>query len=230
MNEKVIWDFIYSKCGNAYGTAALMGNLMAESSLNPKNVTGSKDPDYVQKADAGLIDFVHDGHAFGLVQWCYRTRKEGLLYYAQSLGKSVGDINIQLEYMWKELKESYKTAYNSIVNATNIRDSSDVIMLKYEKPANTSETMKQRRANYGQQFFNMFASGNEKEPKSTMKKVIVIKDRVNLRAGNGKTFPSISQVNKNAMYEWVATAENGWHAIKLPNRVVWISGEFSKVQ
>ena len=128
MNEKVIWDFIYSKCGNPYGTAALMGNLMAESSLNPRNVTGSKDPDYVQKANAGLIDFVHDGHAFGLVQWCYRTRKEGLLYYAQTLGASVGDINIQLEYMWKELKESYKTAYNAIINASNIRESSDVII------------------------------------------------------------------------------------------------------
>ena len=230
MNEKVIWDFIYSKCKNAYGTAALMGNLMAESSLNPRNVTGSKDPDYIQKADAGTIDFVHDGHAFGLVQWCFRTRKEGLLDNAKASGASVGDINIQLNYMWKELKESYKTVYNAIMNATNIREASDVIMLKYEKPANTSEAMKQKRANYGQQFFNMFASGEKQETKPTMKKVVITKDRVNLRAGNGKNFTSISQVNKNAMYEWVATAENGWHAIKLPNRVVWVSGEFSKVQ
>lgn len=230
MNEKVIWDFIYSKCKNSYGTAALMGNLMAESSLNPRNVTGSKDPDYVQKADAGIIDFVHDGHAFGLVQWCFRTRKEGLLNSAKASGASVGDINIQLNYIWKELKESYKTVYNAIMNATNIREASDVIMLKYEKPVNTSETMKQKRANYGQQFFNTFASGEKQETKPTMKKVVITKDRVNLRAGNGKNFTSISQVNKNAMYEWVATAENGWHAIKLPNRVVWVSGEFSKVQ
>ena len=206
---------------------------MAESSLNPRNVTGSKDPDYIQKADAGTIDFVHDGKAFGLVQWCFRTRKEGLLNYAKTSGASVGDINIQLKYMWKELQESYKTVYNSIINATNIREASDVIMLKYEKPANTSETMRQKRANYGQQFFNTFASSGEpdkKESKPTMKKVVITKDRVNLRAGNSKNFPSISQVNKNAMYEWIATAENGWHAIKLPNRVVWVSGEFSKVQ
>jgi hypothetical protein len=230
MNEKVIWDFIYSRCANPYGAAALMGNLMAESSLNPRNVTGSKDPNYVQKADAGTIDFVHDGHAFGLVQWCFRTRKEGLLNSAKASGASVGDINIQLNYMWKELKESYKTAYNAIMNAINIREASDVIMIKYEKPANTSETMKQKRANYGQQFFNTFASGEKQETKPTMKKVVITKDRVNLRAGNGKNFTSISQVNKNAMYEWVATAENGWHAIKLPNRVVWVSGEFSKVQ
>lgn len=236
MNEEKIWNFIYEKSHNAYGTAALMGNLMAESSLNPKNVTGSKDPDYVQKADSGTIDFVHDGHAFGLVQWCFKTRKEGLLSYAKSLKTSVGDITTQLNYMWQELQNSYKTAYNAIVNSTNIRESSDVIMLKYEKPSNTSETMKQRRANYGQKFYDMFASSiskenvEKKESKETSKKVIITMDRVNLRAGNGTSFPAISRVNKNAMYEWVATAENGWHAIKIPGRVVWVSGEFSKAK
>lgn len=235
MNEEKIWKFIYGKSKNAYGTAALMGNLMAESSLNPKNVTGSKDPDYVKKADSGSIDFVYDGCAFGLVQWCYRTRKEGLLYYAKSLGVSVGDIDLQLEYMWKELKESYKTAYNSIINATNIRESSDIIMLKYEKPANTSETMKQKRANYGQKFYNMFASPDsqdnpeKKDSKNVPTKVIVTTDRVNLRAGNGTNYPRISQVNKNAMYEWVATSDNGWYAIKIPSKVVWVSSEFSKL-
>lgn len=235
MNEKLIWDFLYKKCKNAYGISAIMGNLMAESSLNPLNITGSKDPDYVQKADAGTIDFVHDGHAFGLVQWCFRTRKEGLLNYAKSKGTSVGNITTQLEYMWKELSESYKTVYNAVMSATNIRDASDIVMLKYEKPSNTTETMRQRRANYGQKFFDMFASSESQSnpgknaPKTSTKKIVITKDRVNLRTGNGTNFPRISQVNKNAMYEWVATSENGWHAIKIPSKVVWVSGEFSKL-
>ena len=229
MNEKVIWDFIYSKCGNAYGTAALMGNLMAESSLNPRNVTGSKDPDYVEKADAGTINFANDGKAFGLVQWCYHTRKEGLIAFAKAQKASVGDLNVQLNYMWQELQTSYKTAYNAITGASNIREASDVIMLKYEKPANTSETMKQRRANYGLQFYNQFV-GSDKKESTTMKKVVITKDRVNIRSGNGTNYPRITQVNKNAMYEWVATSENGWYAIKIPSKVAWVSGEFAKVQ
>ena len=232
MNEKVIWDFLYNKCKNAYGTAAMMGNLMAESSLNPLNVTGSNDPNYVQKADAGLIDFANDGHAFGLVQWCYNSRKKGLLSYAQSKGLSVGKLNVQLEYMWKELSESYKTAYNAIISASSIRESSDVIMLKYEKPANTSEVMRQRRANYGQKFYDMFVSNNnfkENNPKTSVNEVMITKDHVNLRAGNGTNFPRISQVNKNVIYEWVATSENGWYAIKIPNKVVWVSSEFAKL-
>lgn len=236
MNEEKIWKFIYEKSHNAYGTAALMGNLMAESSLNPKNVTGSKDPDYIQKADSGTINFARDGHAFGLVQWCFYTRKEGLLAYAKSLNSSVGDINIQLNYMWKELKDSYKPVYESIINATNIKEPSDIIMTKYEKPANTSEAMKQKRADYGQKFYNMFVSSElksntvKKESNTLVKRVIITTDRVNLRAGNGLNFSRVSQVNKNAMYEWVATAENGWHAIKIPGKVVWVSGEYSKVQ
>lgn len=234
MNEKIIWDFIYGKCHNAYGTAALMGNLMAESSLNPACATGkNKTVNYVEDADSGKIDFAHDSVAFGLVQWCYWSRKQALFEYAKNRNKSVGNIAIQLEYMWKELSESYKTAYNAVISSTNIRESSDIIMLKYEKPANTSEPARKKRADYGQKFFNMFAESvdeqGEKIPKTSSKKVIITKDRVNLRAGNGKNFPIISRVNKNAMYEWVATSEDGWHAIKIPGKVVWVSGEFSKV-
>ena len=36
--EKTIWDYLYGKIGNAYGTAGLMGNLYAESSLKPTNL------------------------------------------------------------------------------------------------------------------------------------------------------------------------------------------------
>ena len=37
----IIWDFLYSRICNPYGVAALMGNLEAESSLNPFNATGT---------------------------------------------------------------------------------------------------------------------------------------------------------------------------------------------
>ena len=35
---KVIWDFLFSKLGNAYGVAGVMGNLRAESALRPINL------------------------------------------------------------------------------------------------------------------------------------------------------------------------------------------------
>ncbi|NLI21347.1 MAG: DUF4118 domain-containing protein [Clostridiales bacterium] len=33
-----------------------------------------------------------------------------------------------------------------------------------------------------------------------------------------------------ATYDWVATAENGWHAVVLENRVGWVSGEVCEIE
>lgn len=167
MNEKVIWDYFLRYTENEYGTAAIMGNLMAESSLNPKCVTGSKDADYVSKADSGTIDFIHDGHAFGLAQWCYWSRKEGLYNYAKSRNQSVGELNMQLDYIFNELTKSYKSVWTAVTTAKDIRTASDVVMLKYEKPANTSDAMRQKRANYGQKYYDQFAT-KKQEKKDTI--------------------------------------------------------------
>ena len=40
MDAKVIWNYLIDRINNPYGVAAVMGNLMAESSLNPANATG----------------------------------------------------------------------------------------------------------------------------------------------------------------------------------------------
>lgn len=37
-NEKIIWDYLKSQIKNDYGVAGVMGNLYAESVLNPKNL------------------------------------------------------------------------------------------------------------------------------------------------------------------------------------------------
>ena len=153
MNEKIIWDQLLKATGNAIGTAAIMGNLMAESSLNPRCVTGIKDPEYICKADNDEIDFAHDGHAFGLVQWCYYTRKGGLQGYAKQVGRSVGDLQMQLEYLVKEMSQDYKSVWKAVTEAKSIRTASDIVMLKYEKPAGTSELAKAKRRAYAQKFY-----------------------------------------------------------------------------
>ena len=160
-NEQIIWNFLYEKLHNSYGVAALMGNLMAESSLNPlcaNGVTkiGLTNSQYTEQVDNGQYkNFINDSIAYGLVQWCYKTRKEALLEMSQVLGMSIGNINLQLEYMWMEL-QSYKTVLEALKNATNVRKASDIVMLKYEKPGNTSETMKQRRASYGENYYKKY--------------------------------------------------------------------------
>lgn len=160
-NEELIWKYLYEKIRNVYGVAGLMGNLFAESSLNPKCATGAKklgltNDEYTAIVDSHKNDnFITDGIAYGLVQWCYKTRKQGLLELAKERNVSVGDLLLQLDYLWIELNK-YSTVLTTLYNATNIKQASDVVMLKYEKPANTSEAAKEKRIKYAEKYYKKY--------------------------------------------------------------------------
>ena len=232
MNEKTIWDYLYQSTGTAIGTAAIMGNLMAESSLNPRNATNLKKTgyttvdQYILATDDGVHDFAHDGVAFGLVQWCYWSRKQGLLDYAKSTGRSIGHLQMQLEYILVEMS-NYKTAWNAVMNAKDVRTASDIVMMKYENPATKTEAAKQKRAAYGQKFLEMFTiTAKPVEIISTgpAKKIVRTTAQVNARAGKGTNTEKLGSFIKGKDLEWLAT-ENGWHKV-----AVWVSGEFSEVK
>ena len=40
-NAETVWDFLWERIGNPYGVAGLMGNLQAESGMNPQNLQNS---------------------------------------------------------------------------------------------------------------------------------------------------------------------------------------------
>lgn len=156
--EKHIWDFLMNKIGNAYGVAGLMGNLKAESNLNPKNLQnsfntkfGMTDEDYTRKVDDGTYShFVDDGAGYGLAQWTYKTRKQMLL---NSKGnRSIGDLDLQLDFLWYELQTSYKGVLNGLKNATSSRYASDIVLTKFERPKDQSETVRKTRAVYAEDF------------------------------------------------------------------------------
>ena len=160
MTEQAIWNYLINKLKNPKGVAAIMGNLMAESSMNPKCATGVKKTgmtvdEYIKASDEGKHDFANDGVAFGLVQWCYKKRK--LLLLNKAKGKSIADPLVQLEYMLEELP-GYKTVYNAVVNGTDIDEITKIVMLKYEKPAGKSEAAQQKRINYAKSYYNRYAS------------------------------------------------------------------------
>jgi len=69
------------------------------------------------------------------------------------------------------------------------------------------------------------------ENASTAKKVVIVSpdNEVSIRAGNGERYGLIVTTHDGDDYEWVATAENGWHAIALENQVGWVSGEVCKI-
>lgn len=52
---------------------------------------------------------------------------------------------------------------------------------------------------------------------------------VNIRVGNGTQYDRITAARNGSTFEWVATAENGWHAIVVNGRVGWVSGKYAKL-
>ena len=164
-NEETIWNFLYGKLGNAYGTAGLMGNLYAESALKPTNLQntyekklGYTDAEYTAAVDNGNYDnFVKDSAGYGLAQWTYWSRKQALLEFAKAEGKSIGDLSLQLDFIWKELSEGYKGLLSTLKSATSVEVASTAVLTQYERPADQGESVQAKRASYGQSYFDKYS-------------------------------------------------------------------------
>ena len=53
--------------------------------------------------------------------------------------------------------------------------------------------------------------------------------KVNIRKGNGTCYIRITAVAPGTTLEYVASAFNGWQAVKIGSQVGWISGEYSEI-
>ena len=181
-NEEKIWNYLTAAGLNACGTAGLMGNLYVESGLIPTNLQntyekklGYTDAAYTAAVDSGAYtNFAKDSAGYGLAQWTYHTRKAALLAFAKAAGKSVGDLETQLAFLVKELRESFKLVHYVLVTATDVKTASNVVLLQFEKPADQSAAAKERRAGYGQIYYNRYAKGDTMTEQEARAKVVSI--------------------------------------------------------
>ena len=166
-NEEKIWNFLLKEINNEFGVAGLMGNLKAESSFNPKNLQNSyekklnyTDDTYTLAVDNGILSreaFSKDSAGYGLAQWTYWSRKQGLYDYIKGQNRSIGDLQGQLEYLIKEIK-GYKTVWNTLLTAKTVKEASTIVVLQYEKPASKDSPETQaKRASYGEDVYLKFA-------------------------------------------------------------------------
>ena len=174
MNEQTIYNKLISSGLTKSGATGLMGNLYAESALNPKNLQnayektlGYTDESYTKAVDSGkYTNFIHDSAGYGLAQWTFYSRKQDLYNYAKQKGKSIGDLEMQIDFLIKELKSDYSTVWKTLCTATDVKTASDCVMCNFERPADTSTAAKAKRAGYGEKYFKQFANANTAEKKS----------------------------------------------------------------
>lgn len=175
--EEQIWNFLKESIGNNYGVAGLMGNLESESGLNPKNLENlcekrlkeagksyCTDETYTTAVDSGKIsreEFLHPlpnkQYGYGLAQWTSAGRKAGLYDLVKLKGVSIGDLETQLEYLVKELSTSYKAVLSVLKSATSVKAASDKVLTGFECPADQSESVKKKRAECGQKYYDKYS-------------------------------------------------------------------------
>lgn len=181
--EQIIWNTLKKEGFSDFGVAGLMGNLLAESGLRPNNMEdqyqsklGYNDESYTRAVDnSTYTNFVKDAVGYGLAQWTYWTRKQNLLNFARQNNKSIGDLDMQLNFLVKELKESFtNSVYNVLKNATSVLEASNAVLLNFERPANMGASVQAIRARYGQIYYDRYASGASSN-KSEVKGMIEFK-------------------------------------------------------
>lgn len=173
MGASNIYQKLKAAIGNDFGVFGLMGNLMAESGLRANNLQntyekklGMNDEEYTKAVDDGsYTNFVRDSAGYGLAQWTYWSRKENLLKYAKVYGCSIGDEDMQIDFLIGELMSGYTSVLNVLKNAKTIREASDCVLTKFERPADQSESVQKKRAAYGEDLMKQLTGNTTTEGK-----------------------------------------------------------------
>lgn len=168
-NEETIFRYLTKTMGlNCAAACGVLANFEAESAFKPNNLQNScekklgyTDDTYTVAVDDGAYkSFAKDAAGYGLAQWTYHTRKQKLLDFAKKKGKSIADLDMQLEFFAREIKGNstvwacLKTVGN---NAHGAYKAGYIVCYHYEAPAE-KETASVTRGNRAKSFFKKYAN------------------------------------------------------------------------
>lgn len=172
--------YIYKVCraaGMTYaGAIGMLGNLQGETSdFDPMSVEtqylnryGLTDAEYTRRADAGKkihgdYYFTHDSAGYGIVQWTWWARKKNLLDFAKSRGVSVGDLDMQIAFMLKEMQTQYTPTWKVVSTTNSIAKAVEICVTNYEKPDKQGEAI-EKRTGYANTWAKLIPAGGMAEP------------------------------------------------------------------
>jgi hypothetical protein len=234
-NETIIWDFLRGKGLNEYAVAGLMGNLYAESGLRPNNLQNSfeqrlglDDAEYTKAVDNGTYtNFVKDSAGYGLAQWTYYTRKQNLLNFATKSNKSIGDLDMQLNFLWNELV-GYPTLMNILKTATDIPTASNAVLFQFERPADMGGKVQKQRAAYGQAFYDRHHTSPSSTVGFTPYTVRVTANVLNIREKPTTDSAIVGSIKDKGVYTIVdeSSGKGATKWGKLKSGIGWISLDY----
>lgn len=167
--EAKVWFAMIDAGYSPEATAGAMGNFQAESGFFTNNlwntaegILGMSDEQYTSSTDDGTyLNFLTDDYAYGLAQW-KGSRKVNLYNLAKSKGVSVGDPDMQIEYLFDELNPSSSNFqmgstingfnYSSWLNASSPEIAAEAWCYSFERP----EGFDSKRSVYARQIYDNY--------------------------------------------------------------------------
>lgn len=136
-----MYKFLKGKDLSDNQVGAIMGNLQQESELDPTAVNPSSG-------------------AFGIAQWL-GARKTGLDKFAKSEGKKNTDLDVQLDYLWKEMQSDYES--NNLKNAgwskgASLEKNTEAFATGFERMG-ANEAMMSKRVSNAKGFKEKYGGG-----------------------------------------------------------------------
>ena len=89
------------------------------------------------------------------------------------VGESIDDLQMQLEFLWQEL-QGYHRSMAALKAGKSIKAVSDVILTDFEKPADQSNSVKNRRADFGKEIYDRQTSGKAQPAEGTVKELYAL--------------------------------------------------------
>ena len=128
------------------GALGFLGNWDCESNCEPFRVQGDFSPyrtvshQYTENVEDGRIpmnQFAHDAKGYGLAQWTFYSRKEGLYDYWKKSGKKLDDCEMQTDFALYELSTEgqYATVNQTVRTSNDLYTCVKIICERYEQPA-----------------------------------------------------------------------------------------------
>lgn len=175
------------------GACATLAQIQAESAFRPNNVedrSGIPDDIYTANVDSGYYGhFIDDSYGYGLAQWTFWSRKKKLLMFARSRNVSIGNLDMQIEFLIREMKEDYASCWSLCTNSHDLYAITRQLLYIWENPAEKENNLRVRYS-YAQgwqvKFSNTTVPSEELPSESKDVTPAVIRAVLNGDYGNGQ--------------------------------------------
>ena len=218
-------DIIFSRAMQAGFTkeaaCALLANLQAESALRPNNLEDTKnrsigmtDEEYTMYVNNGTYtNFAGDSAGYGAAQWTWGPRKNWLLQFAREQGKSIDDLNMQMDFLFMEMKRDFPSCWNACQSSHDLNELTKKLLYEWENPAEKEKKVAER-CGYAQAWWQKYANTNPEQGSARMTTEQAIQKVLDLARGEIGYHESGDNVTKYAAdldrTNWYNGPKNGF--------------------